>query len=400
MATVKTVLVKGRCNSRGAYPLAVQVLHKRKKKVFYTGYSIEPFLFAPLSGRVLFNGTYTAETIRRMNRTCRKICKTLDKAIDILEKKGNEYTTCDISRGYETLTGEMGFYSYFQERIRVLSEAGHDGTAKAYESTLHSMQKHLCESDFPFAHLSSRLVTKYRDSLLEDGVSQNTAGFYLHNMKAVYRKGCLDLNLVFPSPFCNIRIRAEKTVKQSLPMHLVRSLAHLPLLVGTPECLARDIFMFSIYTRGMSFVDIALLKKTDVFPGVIRYRRHKTGQLLEIGINRQIQKLLERYGDTSGDYLFPLVEDSEAPYLSYKKAYNKIRYALKKISPSIGMGIPLRLHAARHCWATMARENGAPLHTISECLGHSSEKVTRIYLKELDRSVLDEVNNHIADNIC
>lgn len=42
MATVKTVLVKGRCNSRGAYPLAVQVLHKRKKKVFYTGYSITP----------------------------------------------------------------------------------------------------------------------------------------------------------------------------------------------------------------------------------------------------------------------------------------------------------------------------------------------------------------------
>lgn len=84
----------------------------------------------------------------------------------------------------------------------------------------------------------------------------------------------------------------------------------------------------------------------------------------------------------------------------YKKAYNKIRYALKKISQRIDINIPLRLHAARHCWATMARENGTPLHTISECLGHSSEKVTRIYLKELDRSVLDEVNNHIADNIC
>lgn len=57
-------------------------------------------------------------------------------------------------------------------------------------------------------------------------------------------------------------------------------------------------------------------------------------------------------------------------------------------------------YISRHCWAMMARENGAPLHTISECLGHSSEKVTRIYLKELDRSVLDEVNNHIADKIC
>ena len=382
MATVKTVLVKGRCNSRGAYPLAVQVLHKRKKKVFYTGYSITPCEFDSFSGRVLFNGVYTMETVRRMNRTCRKICKILDKAIGILEREGNEYTTCDISRVYETLTGKVGFYSYFRERIRVLFDTGHEGTAKAYEATLHSMQKHLCKTDFPFAHLSSRLVIKYRD------------------MKAVYRRGCLELNLVFPSPFCNIRIRSEKTVKQSLPMKQVKSLANLSLSVGTPECLARDVFMFSIYTRGMSFVDIAFLKKSDIFPGVIRYRRQKTGQLLEIGINRQIQNLLERYGDTSGDYLFPLVDESETPYSGYKKAYNRMRYALKKVSWNIGMSIPLRLHAARHCWAMMARENGAPLHTISECLGHSSEKVTRIYLKELDRSVLDEVNNHIADKIC
>jgi hypothetical protein len=170
MATVKTVLVKGRCNSRGAYPLAVQVLHKRKKKVFYTGYSITPCEFDSFSGRVLFNGAYTMETVRRMNRTCRKICKILDKAIGILEREGNEYTTCDIARVYETLTGKVGFYSYFRERIRVLFDTGHEGTAKAYEATLHSMQKHLCKTDFPFAHLSSRLVIKYRDTLLEAGV--------------------------------------------------------------------------------------------------------------------------------------------------------------------------------------------------------------------------------------
>lgn len=149
----------------------------------------------------------------------------------------------------------------------MLFDTGHEGTAKAYEATLHSMQKHLCKTDFPFAHLSSRLVIKYRDTLLEAGVGKNTIGFYLHNMKAVYRRGCLELNLVFPSPFCNIRIRSEKTVKQSLPMNQVKSLANLSLSVGTPECLARDVFMFSIYTRGMSFVDIAFLKKSDIFPG-------------------------------------------------------------------------------------------------------------------------------------
>lgn len=122
MATVKTVLVKGRCNSRGAYPLVVQVLHRRKKKVVYTGYSIEPHLFDPLKGRVLAGGIYTQETVRRMNRVCRRISKVLDKAIDILERRGVEYGVCDIFRMYETLTGEKGFYSFFEERILVLSE--------------------------------------------------------------------------------------------------------------------------------------------------------------------------------------------------------------------------------------------------------------------------------------
>lgn len=400
MATVKTVLVKGRCNSHGAYPLAVQVLHKRKKKVVYTGYSIEPYLFDSLNGRVLPGGIYTQKTVRRMNRVCRKICKTMDKTIDILERRGVEYGMCDISRMYETLTGEKGFYSFFEERILVLSEAGHEGTAKAYEATLNSMRKHLCESDFPFASLSPRLVIKYRDSLLGAGVGKNTVGFYLHNMKAVYRRGCTELNLSLSSPFCNIRIRTEKTVKRGMPLKEVKALARLPLPLGSSECLARDVFMFSIYTRGMAFVDIALLKKEDVFQQEIRYRRHKTGQLLEIGINRQIRNLLERYEDTPGEYLFPLLETTGEIYSSYKKAYGKIRYALKKVAKRVGLETSLHLHAARHCWATMALDNGTPIHTISECLGHSSDKVTRIYLKELDRSVLDEVNDHIADNIC
>lgn len=308
MATVKIVLVRGRCNSRGAYPLAIQVLHKRKKKVFYTGYSVTPCQFDSFNGLVLSDDTCTVESVRRMNRKCRKICKNLDKAIDSLEKKELEYTICDITKAYEILTGEVGFYNYFRERIQTLNESGRDGTAKAYEATLRSMKRHLCETDFPFAHLSSRQIIKYCDTLLETGVSKNTIGFYLHNIKAVYRRGCLELNLAFPSPFCNIKIRTEKTSKQSLTIKQVKSIAHLPLSIGTPECLARDIFMFSIYTRGMSFVDIAFLKKSDVLSGVIRYRRHKTGQTLEIGVNRQINNLLERYEDTEGIYLFPLIE--------------------------------------------------------------------------------------------
>ena len=39
---------------------------------------------------------------------------------------------------------------------------------------------------------------------------------------------------------------------------------------------------------------------------------------------------------------------------------------------------------------------GAPLAVISEGLGHTSEKTTRIYLKQFDRSVVDWVNEQVS----
>ena len=157
--------------------------------------------------------------------------------------------------------------------------------------------------------------------------------------------------------------------------------------------------MFSFYTRGMSFVDIALLKKRHVFPGEICYRRHKTDQLMRVGINKEISRILERYKNVPGEYIFPLFPAERDPYAGYRSAYHRIRYSLGKIFRVIGLEFPLRLHAARHSWATIAKVNGASVHVIGECLGHTSEKTTRIYLKELDHSALDAVNNQVADFI-
>ena len=47
----------------------------------------------------------------------------------------------------------------------------------------------------------------------------------------------------------------------------------------------------------------------------------------------------------------------------------------------------------------IAKESGASIVVISECLGHTSEKTTRIYLRELDRSILDTLNSNVASMI-
>ena len=101
------------------------------------------------------------------------------------------------------------------------------------------------------------------------------------------------MGLERPSPFRDISIKTEKTLKRSLDPVVIKTLSAIELEKDSPLSLARDIFMFSFYTRGMSFVDIALLKKRHVFPGEICYRRHKTDQLMRVGINKEISRILE-----------------------------------------------------------------------------------------------------------
>ena len=257
MATVKTVLVKGRSNRSGKFPLVVQVLHKRRKKVVYTGFSIPDTLFDPVKGRVIDGGENTPESIRRINNRCESISRVLLKCISMIEKKSREYEIEDVFRTYGVLTREAGFYFYFSRKIRELRESGHEGTARAYASSLRSMQRYLGKKDFPFIKLSSRIISDYQGKLLASGICDNTIGFYLHNIKALFRKGCREMGLELPCPFRDISIKTEKTLKRSLDPVVIKTLSAIELEKDSPLSLARDIFMFSFYTRGMSFVDIA-----------------------------------------------------------------------------------------------------------------------------------------------
>lgn len=77
-------------------------------------------------------------------------------------------------------------------------------------------------------------------------------------------------------------------------------------------------------------------EKIDIIPGEICYRRHKTGQLMRVGINEEIHRILEKYENIAGEYIFPLFTEGQEPYAGYKSAYHKTRYSLKKYpTPSV-----------------------------------------------------------------
>ena len=160
------------------------------------------------------------------------------------------------------------------------------------------------------------------------------------------------------------------------------------------------MFIMSFMLRGMSFIDMAYLRKSDLSNGYVTYRRRKTGQLLTIEWTKEMQMILDKYPENSTDYLLPIIKNvgTNERYTYRNVGYN-INHNLKTIAKKVGIKIPLTLYVARHSWASVAKAKGIPLSVISEGMGHDSEATTQIYLASLDTSVVDKANSLILKSL-
>ena len=165
---------------------------------------------------------------------------------------------------------------------------------------------------------------------------------------------------------------------------------------------ARDLFMFSFYTRGMAFVDIAYLKKKDLKNGLLSYCRKKTNQQITIAWEQELQEIVARYSvlTENSPYMLPVIKNTdETEYVQYKRMQVNINRALKRIGIKAGLKLPITMYVARHSWASIARDMDISISVISEGMGHQSCKTTQIYLDTLDPSKINEANRKIIGEI-
>ena len=189
-------------------------------------------------------------------------------------------------------------------------------------------------------------------------------------------------------------------MKRALPLATLKKIRTLDLSRTPALDYARDMFMMSFCLRGMSFIDMAFLKKTDLKDGYVTYRRRKTGQLLVIEWTREMQRILDKYPANESCYLLPVIRRTGTNERSvYRNAAYSINRSLKRVAPMAGVTIPLTLYVARHSWASAAKAKGIPVSVISEGMGHDSEATTQIYLAALDTSAVDRANTIILKSL-
>ena len=150
----------------------------------------------------------------------------------------------------------------------------------------------------------------------------------------------------------------------------------------------------------MSFVDMAYLRQTDINEGVIHYRRRKTGQLFMVRVLPQAQAIIDRYRDQSSPYVLPILltgaQDEATLYATYCRRRSSYIHLLCQVSRNLGLDERLSFNMARHTWASRARRKNISVSVISEGLGHTTERTTRIYLEEMESSRIDAANLVVA----
>ena len=320
-----------------------------------------------------------------------------ERIVRQLEQERRKYTADDVITLFHKVTKETSLFSFMHSVIIQLRQLGKIRTSETYTATLKSFMEFREEHDVPLDGVNSDLMLLYEAHLKAKGVRMNTISFYMRILRAVYNRAVEKELTPQKYPFRHAYTGVDKTVKRAVPVKVIKALKELNLSMKSSLDFARDMFMFSFYRRGVSFVDMAYLKKTDLQNGILTYCRRKTGQRLTVKWEKCMEEIIKKYPSNSSTYLLPIIKEQGNERKQYDNALHLVNYRLKDLSGMLKLQRPLTMYVARHSWASVAKVRNVPLSVISEGMGHDSEKTTQIYLASLEASVVDKANKMILE---
>lgn len=253
------------------------------------------------------------------------------------------------------------------------------------------------------AVFTREFLRDYHDFLIRSGCDTNTIASYIATLRSIARQAAAAGKIdSATSPFDHIRTRVVPGAKRALHPGLLGRVFTADLSAKRRLEPCRDYLILSVMLQGISFVDLAHLRKSDVQGNVISYSRSKTGSSIQIPISPGIRKILAKYAEQTADssYLLPIITlTGPEGYKEYKTAIHRQNRQLKELAAYLGIKENLTTYSFRHSWATIAYHNGVEIGIVSQGMGHQQEKTTRTYLAPFDIEKLDEANQIVLRTI-
>ena len=378
-----------------------QVIYRRIVRQISTPYHLHASEWDTSEEAVLIPSAVSerSEMLQMIKENIRWDLERLRSVAENLNTSSKDYTADDVVSTYQQKTREASLQNFMQQRIAALRRLGRDGTAEGFLSTLNSFLRFRGGQDVLLDGIDSELMQLYEAYLRRTGISKNSSSFYMRNLRTIYNQAVEKQLVSDRRPFRHVYVGIDKTVKRAISLCQIRRLKSLDLSDSPKLAFARDMFMFSFYTRGMSFVDMANLTTANLRGGYLIYQRQKTRQQLSVKWEKEMQEIVDRYALECTSFLLPIIKSHERCRGDYKRTQHRVNYHLARLTEKLQLPHTLTMYVARHSWASIARSKNISTSIISEGLGHDSEQTTQIYLAQIDTAQVDRANKKILNDL-
>jgi integrase len=400
--TAKVVLYRKLTLKNGEHPIYLRITKDRVSNFMAIGINCHPDLWEEKYHVPKNKHSLSAEYKEKIWEKEQQAGKLILK----LEKEGKNLSALEIIKLLKnaTLINTL-VYDFFDEVIEREKNSGSIKNSLVYRDTRNNLQK-FNNSQLHFSEITHGFLNKFQEYLQEKGKGGNSIYIYMRTFRALINKA---INEGVCSPeyypfkkFSLAQYKKIKTKKRAITKEQVYKIRDLDTKTYPHLIDARNVFLFSYYCRGINFIDICLLKYSNIEENILNYTREKTDGYFNIELLEPAKEIIEYYRpmtfSNKDSYIFPLFFDTHVTKLSIHNRHTKMLTIINKDLKEIAIlcGIEsLTTYVARHTYATVMKKSGQSIAVISESMGHSSESVTKIYLDSFANSFLDEANKAI-----
>ena len=264
----------------------------------------------------------------------------------------------DVRRGRETVseTVPAGLLEYFSHCIAAYESDGRP-YARSLRSGRQSLRKFTGGADVALGAMDRYFISRYA-SYLRERVSPATVSFYLAVLRNVVNKagseGLLPGSFQWPEG-CGPEAPEARGLSAGSPVDIptLRRIERMDLSEFPLLDLARDMFMFGFYARGMELVDLACLKVSDVCREVLTYRRRGNGSSRAVPLGGKAMAIVAKYSGSDSEFLFPILRRKWVR--SYASARAELGAALRGVGERLGLPVRLTFGMSRCSWEALSK---------------------------------------------
>ena len=246
-------------------------------------------------------------------------------------------------------------------------------------------------------------------------MSLNSIDQYLVNVRQAF-KLAIKSKAITNNPFLDYESETEEVEQCRLTFNDLRKIRDMKIpnqkKSAVPMERARDIYLLSVYLRGICPIDLFNLTDANLRDGRIEWRRQKTDEKCSVKLEPEMVELIEKYRGDQHLLFFADPKPTEGKkgvmynlanrYSSIDTFSHAINDGLKLIQKQLGI-IPwtsFNFYSARHTVSTLivTKAVGGSIQDSQIALGHKPEgfKTTLIYT-EFEKIRADEIHRKFLD---